>query len=216
MGTSKHIKILILIIAIPLVFTACKKAGGDYPGDQYTFDMISSRAYETYSLNKGLRDSMSAILPVVGTVPYMGNAIAGTSGDSNHMALNLPYTIPHTAEGYERAGVELVNPFKTSDEKVIADGKHFYNIYCAICHGVEGNGKGNIVASGKYPGVPPSYFEERLLTMPGGKMFHSVTYGINAMQSYAYALSKEERWEVITYIKSLQEAHIAGQPIAVE
>lgn len=69
--------------------------------------MISSRAYETYSLNPELRDSMTAMMPVVGTVPYMGNAISGKSGDSLHMALNLPYTIPNSIEGYERAGLEL-------------------------------------------------------------------------------------------------------------
>jgi hypothetical protein len=45
--------------------------------------------------------------------------------------------------------------------------------------------------------------------MPDGKMFHSITYGKNAMQSYTYALSKSERWEVIAYINSLQDAYLA-------
>lgn len=35
------------------------------------------------------------------------------------------------------------------------------------------------------------------------------------MQSYAYSLSKEERWKVITYIKSLQANHSSTQPAAV-
>ncbi len=212
MIVTKYIKIILLLTAIPFVFTACKKAGGDYPGDQYTFDMISSRAYETYSLNPELRDSMTAMLPVVGTVPYMGNAISGKSGDSLHMALNLPYTIPNTIEGYERAGVELKNPFTTADKNVLAEGKHYFDIYCAVCHGAAGDGKGFIVTEGKYSAVPPSYFDPLIMALPEGKMFHSVTYGKNAMQSYAYSLSKEERWKVITYIKSLQANHSSTQP----
>lgn len=212
MGITKYIKIIILIAAVPFVFTACKKAGGEYPGDQYTFDMISSRAYETYSLNPELRDSMTAMTPVAGTVPYMGNAISGKAGDSMHMALNLPYTIPNTIEGYERSGLELKNPFTTADTKVLAEGQHLFTIFCAVCHGDAGDGKGFIVTSGKYTAAPPSYFTPLIMALPEGKMFHSITYGKNAMQSYAYSLSKEERWKVITYIKSLQAGYAAAQP----
>jgi hypothetical protein len=40
--------------------------------------------------------------------------------------------------------------------------------------------------------------------MPEGTMFHSVTYGIRAMGSYASQLSTKQRWMVIAYIKSKQ------------
>jgi mono/diheme cytochrome c family protein len=171
--------------------------------------MISSRAYETYSLMPELPDSMSAMLPVQGTVPYVGNAIAGTTGDSVSRSINLPYAYANTPEDYERAGIELQSPLNQKDPKIIADGQYLFNIYCAICHGTAGDGKGFIVTEGKYKAVPPSYFAAGYIDMPDGKMFHSVTYGKNAMQSYAYALSKEERWKVIAYINSMQDTWTA-------
>lgn len=195
---------LVAAVLVPAVLTSCKKAGGDYPGDSYTWDMSYSQAYEPYSLNPELRDSMTAMTPVAGTVPFVGNAISGVKADSLTMALNLPYTIPNTPEGYLRAATENVNPFNINDEKIVAQGKHYFDIYCAVCHGTAGDGKGFIVTEGKYTAAPPSYFDPMYMAMTEGTMFHSVTYGRNAMQSYAYALSKEERWKVITYVKKLQ------------
>ena len=63
---------------------------------------------------------------------------------------------------------------------------------------------------GKYPGGPPSYFIDRLLEMPEGKMFHSMQYGKNNMGSYAGQLNKEERWKIVSYIKDMQAASIAS------
>ncbi|MFI5171553.1 MAG: c-type cytochrome [Chitinophagales bacterium] len=208
MVVTKYFRLIVFLAAIPVVVSSCKKAGGDYPGDQYTFDMISSRAYETYSLNPELRDSMSAIPPVAGTVPYVGNAISGKAGDSLKMSMNLPYAIPNTIEGYEKAGTDVKNPLNPTDKKVLDDGKHFFMIYCSVCHGSAGDGKGFIVTEGKYTAAPPSYFDPTILALAEGKMFHSITYGKGAMQSYAYALTKEERWKVISYIKQLQADHV--------
>lgn len=209
MVVRNNLKIFLIASVITMGFSACKKASGDYPGDQYTFDMISSRAYETYSLMPELPDSMSALLPVSGTVPYVGNAIGGHDGDSLSMAINLPYAYANTLEDYERAGLELKNPLNDKDPNVIAQGMHFFNIYCAVCHGAEGNGKGFIVTEGKYKAAPPSYYAAGYIDMPDGKMFHSITYGKNAMQPYSYALSKKERWEVVAYINSMQDAYLA-------
>ncbi len=213
----KNLFRLCLIVALVSTgFSACKKASGDYPGDQYTYDMISSRAYETYSLMTELPDSMSALLPVNGTVPFVGNAIAGTNGDSISMHMNLPYAYANTPEDYERAAVELKNPFNEKDPAIIAAGMRAFNIYCSVCHGTAGDGKGLIVTDGKYKAVPPSYFATGYIDMPDGKMFHSITYGKNAMQSYAFALTKADRWKVIAYINSLQDAYSATGSVAAD
>lgn len=206
-------KIMILIAAgsfTLLSMQSCKQASGDYPGDGYTYDMMYSRAYETYALNPVMRDSMGAILPVKGTVPFGGDPTTGDF-DAAKAEINLPYEYANTLEDYERAGVELINPVAPTEEN-IAQGKYVFEIYCAVCHGTAGNGQGSIVVSGKYKAVPPSYFDALLLEMPDGKMFHSITYGKNAMGSYAYAVSKEDRWKVIQYINKLQNDYVAANP----
>lgn len=205
------IKIFSFLIAVATVLQACKKADGNYPGVEYTYDMIHSKAYETYSLNPELKDSMTALLPAPGTVPYTGNPMTGAY-DPQKGEVNLPYT--YKLEDYEKAGAEVKNPL-TVTEQVLAEGKHNYMIYCAVCHGETGDGKGFIVTEGKYTAAPPSYFADGYINMPDGKIFHSITYGKGAMQSYAYALNKEDRWKVISYINKMQDEYAAVNKITI-
>ena len=86
----------------------------------------------------------------------------------------------------------------------LAEGQRLFNIYCAICHGEDGNADGNIVKSGKFP-PPPSYFSNEILALPIGKMFYVVHYGRNLMGSYASQLNQEQIWKVLTYVKSMQK-----------
>ena len=42
--------------------------------------------------------------------------------------------------------------------------------------------------------------------LPVGRMFHSITYGLNYMGSHASQLTAEDRWKVILYVQTLQNA----------
>jgi len=177
----QHSTLLILLILIVMGLTLLSCSDNKHPGYNYMPDMAYSVAHETY-VHPDSADVMSAKIPVEGTIPrgYM------------------PYHYKDTKEDYERAGREVKNPLPPLDD-VIAEGGRLFNIYCAICHGEKGDGNGFIVANEKFPAVPPSYFEEKMLNMPEGQMFHSVTHGKNMMGSYASQLTVEERWKVITY-----------------
>jgi hypothetical protein len=50
--------------------------------------------------------------------------------------------------------------------------------------------------------------------MPDGQMFYSITYGKNAMGSYASQLSTTQRWMVIHYINNKQVPAKAAAPAA--
>ena len=95
----------------------------------------------------------------------------------------------------------------------MSEGKRLYDIYCGICHGETGDGKGFLTKNEKYGGVPISYLDEAGLAMPAGQMFHATQHGKGGMGSYAYAMSKEQRWQVILYITDgLQADFLASQP----
>ena len=44
------------------------------------------------------------------------------------------------------------------------------------------------------------------MKMKDGQLFHVLTYGQNNMPSYASQLSREDRWNAILYVRTMQAA----------
>lgn len=163
------------------------------PASEYMPDMYVSPSYETYSDNPVFADSISAQKPVAGSIPR------GYSF----------FHYPATTEGYEAAGRDLINPFEKSKSNT-EEGKRLYGIYCMHCHGENGNGDGSLIATDKFP-PPPSYYSGKssrggeMKDLTDGKIYHSITYGINLMGSHASQVNPEERWKIIQYVRELQK-----------
>ncbi|MDX1333371.1 MAG: cytochrome c, partial [Robiginitalea sp.] len=88
-------------------------------------------------------------------------------------------------------------------EENLAVGKELYDIYCAICHGTKGDGKGTLVQREKILGVPSYADPARNIT--AGDTYHVIYYGLNSMGSYANQLNHKERWQVAEYVMKLKE-----------
>ena len=92
------------------------------------------------------------------------------------------------------------NPFDGQAAAITA-GKTSYASHCAACHGVSGEGTGNVppLAHGALQGVPD------------GAIFWYITKGgmENGMPSWA-ALPDEERWQLVTFVKSMSAGNAAG------
>jgi mono/diheme cytochrome c family protein len=91
-------------------------------------------------------------------------------------------------------------PLVTKDS---IEAARLFNINCAICHGAGAQGNGPLSTSGKIGAIAnltlPLY-----VTMADGTMFHSLQYGKNNMGSYAPQLSRQQRWQIIQYVRTLQ------------
>ena len=96
------------------------------------------------------------------------------------------------------------------DANTLAEGKELYDIFCKHCHGVKGDGKGSI----KHPvyGAVPSYADavtprrtgSAMNELKDGHIFHTITFGLNAMGPHASQLTQEERWKIVHYVHELQ------------
>lgn len=184
------------LVCIALLMSSCA-TDPNSPGVEYMPDMYRSPSYETYSVNPVFKDSMTAQLPVAGTVAR------GEWPSSGSLINALPYAYPNSLEGYTAAGEELKSPLESSPE-VAAEGKIIFEKMCMHCHGKEGGGDGQLIGTGKFP-PPPAYNSPQLKDLPEGKMFHTITYGKGLMGSHASQLTKEDRWKVIQYIQELQK-----------
>ncbi len=92
----------------------------------------------------------------------------------------------------------------TVDAKLLARGRERYDIYCAVCHGANGDGNGITKRYGM--GATPTYHDDRLRTMAEGEIYSTITNGKNTMLSYADKLTPDDRWAVIAYVRALQRA----------
>jgi mono/diheme cytochrome c family protein len=87
---------------------------------------------------------------------------------------------------------------------ILERGAHVFQTFCIVCHGPSGKGDGIITKRGGPP--PKSFLEKDIQQMTDGHMFRSITHGSVNMASYASQVGREDRWKVIRYIRSLQQA----------
>ncbi|MCT4664693.1 MAG: cytochrome c [Flavobacteriales bacterium] len=186
-------KPIVASLGIAFALTSCG-AGKDDPGYEYMPNMYRSPSYETYGENKIYEDNMAARTPVENTIPRGF----------------MPFEYENNLEGYKKAGEEMKNPFEMN-EKETKEGKKLYLQFCAHCHGKKGDGKGSI----KNPiyGAVPSYADDAQARRSGstmknltdGHIYHTITYGLNAMGPHASQLTAEERWKITGYVHVLQQ-----------
>ncbi len=92
-------------------------------------------------------------------------------------------------------------------KQLLTRGQERFNIYCAPCHSVLGDGYGMIVRRGYLR--PPSFHDERLRNAPLGHFFRVMTYGSGAMPDYAQQITAADRWAIVAYIRALQLSQAA-------
>jgi len=83
-------------------------------------------------------------------------------------------------------------------------GRALYDRHCPACHGPRARGDGPAARALPVPpddlaGLPPSP------VYPDGLVWYRILHGVGAMPAYAGALSEEEAWHLVTYLRSLSD-----------
>jgi len=101
----------------------------------------------------------------------------------------------------------ISNPIAPSDAS-LARGKVLYDIQCAVCHGVTGHGEGKV---GKTYMSAADLTNDYVRKLPDGSIYFVITNGGLAtdakMPGYKGALTPEERWHIINYVKYVLSWH---------
>ena len=158
------------------------------PGYEYMPNMYRSPSIETYGEHN-----------IEG---YNGMPVEGTIAQGHLSTFNF------TEKQYELAGSSATYPSNfVKDDKTMEQGEDLYVMMCAHCHGTNGDGKGTITHA-VYSAVP-SYSDTIQIRRTGstmnklseGHLFHTITYGLNAMGPHASQISEEERWKIVYYLQ---------------
>lgn len=86
--------------------------------------------------------------------------------------------------------------------ELLERGQNRYNIFCAPCHGLQGDGNGMVAMRGMKH--PPSYHQDRLRQVPNGYLYDVITNGFGQMLDYSAQIPPPDRWAIIAYIRALQ------------
>ena len=103
----------------------------------------------------------------------------------------------------------LTNPF-AGDTDAIAAGQEIFVTNCVTCHGPEGAGDGD-AAAGLDPKPADLGDNEMMSTLTDGYLFWRVSKGgtiepfNSAMPSWEQSLTEEQRWQVISYVRTFSE-----------
>lgn len=174
----------VLIIGVALGFAACGPKDNE-PNVELIQDMMEQPAMRAQKYDDYFPDHSSSRVPPANTVPV------GMT----------PYRY---AKDPIAAGKELKNPFagKVTDE-VLLTGQNYFNTNCMVCHGSGGRGDGPL--KGVYPLPIPALISEKVRKWPDGNIYHVITNGQGTMGPYASHVPQAYRWQVVSYIRHLQQ-----------
>ena len=182
-----------LTVVVAAVVSSC----GDKrsTGLEYARNMYDPIAFNPDQPNANFRNGQTAQAPPAGTLPVGFDRVIDD--------------YPNTLEGYEAASAGLKNPLGVTKSN-LATGKTLFLHMCSHCHGAEGQGDGSIIKLEKFP-APPSYSNGQssrggaMKDLTDGKIFHTITYGVNLMGPHRALLSPTERWQIVMYVHELQK-----------
>src|SRR6185295_9601350 len=195
------------IFLMALIIVSCSDVRRN-PGRVYMPDMAYSRALETYAKLDSSKFTNNPAEIGEGKIYYTSYPVAGTMARGDE--LPFPYAIDKAGDTTNYiASKQAQNPLPALDAGQMKEAERLYLVNCGICHGskLDGNGPLYKDGNGPFPSKPATLVgDAKYDAMPDGQMFYSITYGKNAMGSYASQITDKQRWMIIHYIKAQQVA----------
>lgn len=186
MTRGRLLSISCLAAALCLSCTPVTTADAE-PGDADLLDlerMLRQRRFAPYQPTDLFDDGSAMRHPPAGAVP--NDRVTGDPG----------LTHGFTGETY----VARI-PVPVTIE-LLQHGKERFEIHCAACHGVAGDGE-SVVARNMTLRRPPSLVDARVQAFPPGRIYRVIVEGYGLMRSYETQVPLMERWAIVAYLKAL-------------
>ncbi len=177
-----------MAITLTAALTGCQGMPSEKPPVHVNPNMDWQDRFNAQEVNPFFDDNRADRQPVEGTV---------SRGD---LQADLAYY-----QGIEDNGDFVAKIPATVSAEMIMRGKERFKIYCSMCHGGTGAGNGIITNYGIVP--PPSFYDERIVNMSDGEIYSAIYNGVRTMSSYRHQIPVEDRWAIVSYIRTLQRSH---------
>jgi mono/diheme cytochrome c family protein len=126
------------------------------------------------------------------------NKPAEANQAANAPAAQVPHIFNITPEQAAKK-----NPVRFTDYSV-GVGKKIFSTQCAMCHGNNGDGKGDPDLLAEIKASPPDFTKaDTLKKRTDGELFAIITSGSDTMPGQTDRMQAKTRWQVINYLRSL-------------
>lgn len=197
---------LIMVVAtwLPLSVTGrARTTTSTEPRIQLMQDMGVQPKYREQQTNFLFADDRAMRPPIPGTVAR------GHLDEDDHFYRGFT----HDAAGNVVFDTDFPSQVKL-DDQLLRRGQNRFNIYCYVCHGMDGSGNGPVAQRVKllqYNGVtdlvwtaPAVLTSDRIRQQADGQLFNTISNGIRAMPSYGAQIPTADRWAIVAYLRALQ------------
>jgi mono/diheme cytochrome c family protein len=191
------VAVLVALSLVPLMLIAARRASPrEDPAPRIFTEMVEQPKYITQDLSPFFEDHRTVRPPVLGAVArgelQEDDAVfRGMVGEKWVERIPVPVSQALMKRGQER-----------------------FNVFCATCHGLAGNGDGMIakradeLAEGTW--VPPTGLNsEPVIKQLDGQLFNTITHGIRKMPAYGPMVPVDDRWAIVFYVRALQRSQRA-------
>jgi mono/diheme cytochrome c family protein len=161
-------------------------------------NMDNQPRFKAQQTNGMFRDNRAMRPPVPGTIAR--DAMI----DNTHLWLG-------TVDG---AFATTFPPSIVVNRALIERGRERFNIYCLPCHGITGEGNGPVHnaamrlmengTNGTAWVQPRNLHSEVVTELSPGRIFHTITNGLNNMAPYAAQIPTHDRWAIVAWVEALQ------------
>jgi mono/diheme cytochrome c family protein len=151
-------------------------------------------------------DGRAMRTPPAGTIAYAGVDYESDAGSPRQNAEFLQADRRYYLGKQGGAWVTEL-PVKV-DLPLLRRGQERYDIYCALCHGATGTGKGLMTEYGLV--AVASITDELHNLMPAGEFFDIMTNGKGRMLPMASQIKVPDRWAIVAYLRALSRSQNAG------
>ena len=224
----------VLALIPPVLIVKARSTTSTVPRLSFISDMDHQPKYKAQTTNTFFADGRSMRPQVSGTIAmgdlredskfYRGvsdDSAEATGSANKNFSINTFFAaIQSESEALTVADERQKTPNWVTefpipvDESLIRRGQERYEIYCATCHGIGGDGDGLVtlraleLEQGTWV-KPTSLHAEPIRNQSVGQLFNTIANGVRKMPGYAAQIPVKDRWAIVSYLRALQKTRTA-------
>jgi mono/diheme cytochrome c family protein len=186
--TACSIGLLLVTSLGPMLLVGCEKS---------MRNMYEQPKYRPFVESSLWPDGRSERPLEPGVIAHGAGALAASSSGRRADLAPADWTAPASAREFPPVTIESLKR-----------GRERYDVYCAPCHSVSGDGDGMVVRRG-FP-APASLDIASSRSASDAHLFDVITSGHGVMYPFADRIGPPDRWAIVGYMRALQRSQHAA------